>query len=105
MCACAPCAPPPPTIPARPAPPARKQSFDLNDGSDLEWWEQSERAYLVGVQLKNQRSKYGYSVLESLEELGRLAETAGLEVRAAPASAGSDRLVLGDSAWLYNWAG
>jgi hypothetical protein len=35
----------------------------------------------VGVQLKQQRSKYGYSVLESIDELGRLAETAGLEVR------------------------
>ncbi|GAB4815794.1 hypothetical protein N2152v2_002840 [Parachlorella kessleri] len=40
----------------------------------------AERAYLVGVQLKQQRSKYGYTVLESIEELGRLADTAGLEV-------------------------
>lgn len=42
--------------------------------------DQSERCYLVGVQPKSQKNKYGYSVLESLEELGRLAETAGLEV-------------------------
>ena len=39
-----------------------------------------ERVYLVGVQQKGAKSKYGYSVEQSLEELGRLASTAGLEV-------------------------
>jgi GTPase len=49
-------------------------------------WEEPERCILVGVALKSgtQRDKrstrHTYSVLESLEELGRLAETAGLEV-------------------------
>jgi hypothetical protein len=42
--------------------------------------EERERCFLVGVQLKQQRSKHGYSVHESLEELSRLADTAGLEV-------------------------
>ena len=35
---------------------------------------------LSSLQLKQQRSKHGYGVQESLEELGRLADTAGLEV-------------------------
>ncbi|KAK9862028.1 hypothetical protein WJX84_001065 [Apatococcus fuscideae] len=39
-----------------------------------------ERAYLVGVQLKGKQSRFAYSVHESLEELGRLASTAGLQV-------------------------
>jgi len=39
-----------------------------------------ERVYLVGVSVKSRQKKYGYSIQESLEELGRLAETAGLEV-------------------------
>lgn len=40
-----------------------------------------ERAFLVGVARKGQKQKYTYTITESLEELGRLAETAGLEVR------------------------
>ena len=41
-----------------------------------------ERAYLVGAALKSSHrpGKIGYSILESIEELGRLADTAGLEV-------------------------
>lgn len=40
-----------------------------------------ERAFLVGVAQKGKRDRFAYNVHESLEELGRLAETAGLEVR------------------------
>lgn len=40
-----------------------------------------ERAFLVGVAAKGKRDRFAYNVHESLEELGRLAETAGLEVR------------------------
>lgn len=59
------------------------QSYNGDGRSNgLDWVVESERAFLVGVQLKQQRSKYGYSVLESIDELGRLAETAGLEVGA-----------------------
>lgn len=39
-----------------------------------------ERAFLVGVAQKGHRDKFAYNIHESLEELGRLAETAGLEV-------------------------
>lgn len=41
-----------------------------------------ERAYLVGAALKSaqRHGRIGYGILESLEELGRLADTAGLEV-------------------------
>jgi GTP-binding protein HflX len=41
-----------------------------------------ERAYLVGAALKSAQrpGRIGYGILESLEELGRLADTAGLEV-------------------------
>lgn len=56
-------------------------------GSDSEAasWDSSydgerERCFLVGVQLKGKSDKHGYGVQESLEELGRLADTAGLEV-------------------------
>ncbi len=57
------------------------QQYYDSDDSDLGGYnDSSERGFLVGVQLKQQRSKYGYSVLESIDELGRLAETAGLEV-------------------------
>ncbi|KAL4435425.1 hypothetical protein ABPG77_006187 [Micractinium sp. CCAP 211/92] len=61
----------------------RSQGLDSDsEGSDWDspWEEQRERCFLVGVQLKQQRSRHGYSVHESLEELGRLADTAGLEV-------------------------
>lgn len=45
------------------------------------WSTEQERVYLVGVMVKSeQRSKYAYNVHESLEELGRLADTAGLKV-------------------------
>ena len=43
-----------------------------------------ERAFLVGVAQKGKRDRFAYNVHESLEELGRLAETAGLEVRLSP---------------------
>jgi len=41
-----------------------------------------ERAFLVGAALKSDQrpGRIGYGILESLEELGRLAESAGLEV-------------------------
>ncbi|KAL3132671.1 hypothetical protein ABBQ32_009189 [Trebouxia sp. C0010 RCD-2024] len=39
-----------------------------------------ERAFLVGVAQKGKTDRFAYNVHESLEELGRLAETAGLEV-------------------------
>lgn len=39
-----------------------------------------ERAFLVGVAQKGRQKQYAYSITESLAELGRLAETAGLEV-------------------------
>jgi hypothetical protein len=42
----------------------------------------AERAFLVGAALKTdqRQNKIGYDLLESLSELGRLAESAGLEV-------------------------
>ena len=40
-----------------------------------------ERAFLVGVAQKGHRDRFAYNIHESLEELGRLAETAGLEVQ------------------------
>ena len=46
------------------------------------------------LQLKQQRSKHGYGVQESLEELGRLADTAGLEV------VGSTYQLLDDVSWI-----
>lgn len=43
-----------------------------------------ERVYLVGVMKKGERrDKFSYSVQESLEELARLADTAGLEAGSA----------------------
>eukprot|EP00889_Picochlorum_renovo_P004886 jgi/Picre1/31916/NNA_007264.t1 len=41
-----------------------------------------EKVFLVGAALKSaqKKSSIGYGIVESLEELGRLAETAGLEV-------------------------
>jgi hypothetical protein len=45
------------------------------------WSTEKERVYLVGVNVKSeQKSKYSYTIEESLEELGRLADTAGLKV-------------------------
>jgi hypothetical protein len=57
-----------------------------NNGSRLEAVETQtgpvvERAFLVGVAQKGHRDRFAYNIHESLEELGRLAETAGLEVR------------------------
>lgn len=43
-----------------------------------------ERAFLVAVSQKGKSDRFAYNVHESLEELGRLAETAGLEVRSHP---------------------
>lgn len=56
-----------------------------NNGSRLEAVETQagpvvERAFLVGVAQKGHRDRFAYNIHESLEELGRLAETAGLEV-------------------------
>ena len=69
---------------AQPLPCPSLQSSDGDSAaSDREpQWEEEERerCFLVGVQLKQQRSRHGYSVRASLEELGRLADTAGLEV-------------------------
>ncbi|PSC70039.1 GTP-binding hflX [Micractinium conductrix] len=60
------------------------QSFDSDTegaGWDPYFGEEArERCFLVGVALKQQKNKHGYGVHESLEELGRLADTAGLEV-------------------------
>ena len=57
-----------------------------NNGSRLEAVETQagpvvERAFLVGVAQKGHRDRFAYNIHESLEELGRLAETAGLEVQ------------------------
>lgn len=48
----------------------------------------------AALQLKQQRSRHGYGVQESLEELGRLADTAGLEV------VGSTYQLLDEASWL-----
>ena len=50
------------------------------DPADLQTGPVTERAFLVGVAEKGHRHKFSYTIGESLEELGRLAETAGLEV-------------------------
>lgn len=44
------------------------------------WLTDKERVYLVGVSEKKRTNGGGYTIDESLEELGRLAETAGLRV-------------------------
>jgi len=59
-----------------------------NSGSRLEAVETEtgpvvERAFLVGVAQKGHRDRFAYNIHESLEELGRLAETAGLEVQSS----------------------
>ena len=54
------------------------------DAADLQTGPVTERAFLVGVAEKGHRHKFSYTIGESLDELGRLAETAGLEV--APAA-------------------
>ena len=51
-------------------------------------------AAYAASQLKQQRSRHGYGVHESLEELGRLADTAGLEV------VGSTYQLLDEASWL-----
>jgi hypothetical protein len=51
---------------------------DGEDGSDLVN-QGPERVFLVGAAIKRRQKKFEYSIQESLEELGRLAETAGLE--------------------------
>ncbi len=62
-----------------------KEGGDRSGSDDSELVDTGpERVYLVGVQVKSRRKKYGYSIQESLEELGRLAETAGLEARPPP---------------------
>eukprot|EP00955_Chlamydomonas_euryale_P092860 364743-Chlamydomonas_euryale.AAC.59 len=40
-----------------------------------------EKVYLVGCTLKSDAGRSGYGIEESLEELGRLADTAGLKVK------------------------
>ncbi|PNW71706.1 hypothetical protein CHLRE_16g665650v5 [Chlamydomonas reinhardtii] len=42
--------------------------------------DERERVFLVGAAIKGEQKKYTYDVHESVEELGRLAETAGLKV-------------------------
>ena len=54
---------------------SRVETKDNQDGPVL------ERAFLVAVAQKGSKDRFAYNVHESLEELGRLAETAGLEVR------------------------
>ncbi|MEW5300328.1 MAG: hypothetical protein WDW36_003265 [Sanguina aurantia] len=44
------------------------------------WATDKERVYLVGVSEKKRTNGGGYTIDESLEELGRLSETAGLKV-------------------------
>jgi hypothetical protein len=39
-----------------------------------------ERVYLIGVAVKGLQKRYGYSIEDSLQELARLADAAGLEV-------------------------
>lgn len=53
-----------------------------SNGTGIEWELPRERAFLVGAALKSEQrpGKIGYGIMESLEELGRLADTAGLEV-------------------------
>lgn len=56
-----------------------------SEGSGSEAEEEAElgpeKVFLVGVAVKQRQKRYGYSIDESLEELARLAETAGLEVK------------------------
>ncbi|GLC45322.1 hypothetical protein PLESTB_000309600 [Pleodorina starrii] len=42
--------------------------------------DERERVFLVGAAIKGEQRRYTYDVQESVEELGRLAETAGLRV-------------------------
>ena len=65
--------------------PSDSDSSDIPNSTSDYWdpWgerEPRERCFLVGVSLKQGKGKHGYGVQESLEELGRLADTAGLEV-------------------------
>lgn len=90
-----------PEVPLVPSPTGRSQNDMVSVLSDLasslsgtekedDVWESGdsydgdmkEKVFLVAAALKRsqQNTKVGYSILESLEELGRLAETAGLEV-------------------------
>jgi len=75
------------------APPLSELASSLVSGSngvsslsyDYEYdeYDSRERVFLVAAALKrapNSKTGHQYSILESLEELGRLAETAGLEV-------------------------
>ena len=64
-------------------------SLSSLDGEEDAWqqprivdYDSKEKVFLVAAALKSsqQSKKVGYSIIESLEELGRLAETAGLEV-------------------------
>ena len=67
---------------------ARQVSFGLcregSDGaaSDTDEAEElgPERVYLIGVAVKGRQKRYGYSIEDSLQELARLADAAGLEV-------------------------
>lgn len=51
--------------------------------SSDDYWDAKERCFLVAASLKSlQRpNRIGYNIVDSLEELGRLADTAGLEVK------------------------
>lgn len=62
-------------------------------GQEPERWEETrqatedwaEKAFLVGASSKTQQHKSGYTVTESLDELARLASSAGLQVSTAAA--------------------
>lgn len=54
--------------------------------------------FLVGVAVKQRQKRYGYSIDESLEELARLADTAGLEV-------GSTLAVWPQYLYIFGWSG
>ena len=79
-----------PPLSAGPLPAAQQSSDDDaisgSNSSSSDFWDPwgdravPERCFLVGVQLKQGKGRRGYGVQESLEELGRLADTAGLEV-------------------------
>lgn len=65
--------------------------------------DERERVFLVGAAIKGEQKKYTYDVHESVEELGRLAETAGLKVRCKGGTWGFQWMGSrgdGQSAWI-----
>jgi hypothetical protein len=63
-----------------PHPQEQSDGYYEDEEDDFDDGDVRERVFLVGVALKGQRQRFGYSIEESLEELGRLADTAGLRV-------------------------